>query len=221
MCVLIASVGETPWLAANRDEAYARPFSGPAEWPGDTVFWAPRDEQAGGTWLGVNANGLIAAITNRSGLPERPGLQSRGALVTGALGRPSLDAVRAWLQEELQRGQLNPFQLCVVQGAGGFLCISGPDGTRIEELGPGVHVLSNLHEPGEIRLDARQADPSHVTETLRDHTPRLGGGHAICKHGESRGTVASALIEPHVRFLFAAGPPCRTPLEPVEGYASL
>ena len=218
MCVLIASVGETPWLAANRDEAYARPFSGPVAWPGDPAFWAPRDEQAGGTWLGVNANGLIAAITNRSRLPEQPGLPSRGALVTGALAQPSLDAARAWLQQELQGAQRNPFQLFVLHGAGAFVCISGPAGTRTEELGPGIHVLSNLHEPGEIQLDAGQADLSGVTETLRDHTPRLGGGHAICKHGESRGTVASALIEPHVRFLFAAGPPCETPLEAVAGY---
>ncbi len=218
MCVLIASVGETPWLAANRDEAYARPFRGPVAWPGDTVFWAPRDEQAGGTWLGVNANGLIAAITNRSRLPERPGLPSRGALVTGALAQPSLDAARAWLQEELQGAARNPFQLCVLHGAGAFVCIYGPDGKRIEELAPGVHVLSNLHERGEIQLDALQADASRVTETLCDHTPRLGGGHAICKHGESRGTVASALIEPDVRFLFAAGPPCETPFEPVAGY---
>ena len=85
MCVLICRVGQAPLLAANRDEVYARPFSSPRRWVADTPFWAPRDEEEGGTWIGVNRNGLVVAITNRSRLPAEGGRASRGLLVTGAL----------------------------------------------------------------------------------------------------------------------------------------
>jgi uncharacterized protein with NRDE domain len=83
MCFLICRVGERPLLAANRDEVYARPFSPPRRWVAETPFWAPRDEDEGGTWIGVNERGLVAAITNRSLLPAEAGRESRGHLVTG------------------------------------------------------------------------------------------------------------------------------------------
>lgn len=44
-------VAESPLvIAANRDERLDRPASGPTRWAGEK-FFAPRDEQAGGTWL--------------------------------------------------------------------------------------------------------------------------------------------------------------------------
>ena len=49
MCVLICRVGEHPLLAANRDERYARPFVAPDLWEAPTPFWAPRDEEEGGS----------------------------------------------------------------------------------------------------------------------------------------------------------------------------
>ena len=108
MCILICGVGARPFVAANRDEAYARPFSAPRPWLGGTPFWAPRDEEEGGTWIGVNRTGLVAAITNRSMLPESPGRASRGHLVTGMLARGDLDAACAWVEAELRRSPRNP-----------------------------------------------------------------------------------------------------------------
>ena len=219
MCVLICRVGESPALAANRDEHYTRPFSPPRLWVADTPFWAPRDDEEGGTWIGVNRHGLIAAITNRSTLTETPGRASRGHLVAGVLARPDAAAARDWLTRELRAGAHNPCQIVAIEADRSWLCrIDGPD-FEFTELAPGIHVLSNLHEPGEIDFFLG-ADPTldEMRLELADASPRLPRGYAVCKRAGWRGTVASALIEPGTRFWFAGGPPDETPYEPVPGY---
>jgi hypothetical protein len=219
MCILICRVGERPLVAANRDEAYARPFSAPRRWVADVPFWAPRDEEEGGTWVGVNGAGLVAAITNRSTLPEAPGRASRGRLVTGMLARGDLDRACRWLEEELLRSPRNPCQVVGFEGARGRLFRVGPEGVVSHDLAPGLHVLSNLHEPGELDFGL---PPEPTWDDLRailaDTTPRLPRGYAVCKRGGWRGTVASAFIEPGRRFLFAGGPPDAVPFAPVPAY---
>ena len=71
-------------MAANRDEFLARPAD-PPERSADGRWLAPRDRQAGGTWLGVNATGLFVGVTNRSAGPRDPARRSRGLLVLDAL----------------------------------------------------------------------------------------------------------------------------------------
>ena len=51
-------------VAANRDEFYARPSLPLAQWPETPEIYAGRDLEAGGTWLGVGADGRFAALTN-------------------------------------------------------------------------------------------------------------------------------------------------------------
>ncbi|HEX5138901.1 MAG TPA: NRDE family protein [Planctomycetota bacterium] len=219
MCILICRIGERPLVAANRDEAYARPFTAPRVWVADTPFWAPRDEEEGGTWIGVNREGLVAAITNRSTLPETAGRASRGLLVAGALAKGSFDRACGWLGEDLAHAPRNPCQVVVFQGVRGRLFRVGPEGTEARDLAPGLHVLSNLHEPGELDFGL-SPDPSwdDLRAVLADTAPRLPRGYAVCKRAGWRGTVASTFIEPHRRFLFAGGPPDVVEFEPVAGY---
>jgi len=219
MCILICSIGDRPLVAANRDEAYARPFTAPRVWMADTPFWAPRDEEEGGTWIGVNRLGLVAAITNRSTLPETQGRASRGLLVTGMLARGDLDGACDWLEKELSRSPRNPCQVVGFQGVRGRLFRVGPEGVESRDLGPGLHVLSNLHEPGELDFGL-EPDPSweDLRKVLADTSPRLPRGYAVCKRAGWRGTVASSHIEPGRRFLFAPGPPDAVDFEPVPGY---
>jgi len=219
MCILICGIGERPFVAANRDEVYARPFSSPRVWVAPTPFWAPRDEEEGGTWIGVNGKGLVAAITNRSLLPEAPGRESRGFLVTGILARGELDEACGWVEAELKRSAYNPCQVVAFQGARGRLFRVGPEGTETHDLAPGLHVLSNLHEPGELDFGlAPQPRWDDLRGVLTDTAPRLPRGYAVCKYAGWRGTVASCLIEPGRRFLFAPGPPDAVGFEPVPGY---
>ncbi|MGH0029521.1 MAG: NRDE family protein, partial [Myxococcota bacterium] len=75
-------------VAANRDEYLDRPTEGPAlreTARGDGRVVAPRDARAGGTWLGLNENGLFAAITNRRCESPDPDRRSRGLIVMDAL----------------------------------------------------------------------------------------------------------------------------------------
>ena len=208
MCVLIFRVGEQPLLAANRDEVYGRPFSSPRRWVAGTSFWAPRDEEEGGSWIGVNQNGLMAAITNQSRLEEVPGCASRGHLVTGALAQAGLDSAMEWVRLELVRAPRNPFQLLLLQGPRARIVRVAPEGTEWDNALPGLHVLSNLHDPGEIDFGLPpDASWEGIRPILADPSPRLPRGVAACKRAEWRGTVASAMIEPGHAFLFAPGPP--------------
>ncbi|KQB55096.1 hypothetical protein AQS70_19610 [Pseudomonas endophytica] len=72
-------------VAANRDEFYARPSKPLAQWPEAPQVVAGRDVQAGGTWLGVGADGRFAALTNIREPHQAPARHSRGELVAGFL----------------------------------------------------------------------------------------------------------------------------------------
>ena len=77
-------------LAANRDEFYARPSLPLAQWPEAPQVYAGRDLEAGGTWLGVGADGRFAALTNIRDPHQPPARKSRGELVARFLGGESL-----------------------------------------------------------------------------------------------------------------------------------
>src|SRR5437870_8151407 len=99
-------------LAANRDEARSRPSLPPHRWKDETpTIWAGRDKVAGGTWLGVNDSGLLAAITNRRNGEVDPSLPSRGGLCLGVLRQQSPSGAHAFLENELHGNRFNPFNL--------------------------------------------------------------------------------------------------------------
>jgi uncharacterized protein with NRDE domain len=68
MCLLVfafRSNADYPLLiAANRDEFHRRPTSVARFWPEAPELLAGRDEQLGGTWMGVTRTGKFAAVTN-------------------------------------------------------------------------------------------------------------------------------------------------------------
>lgn len=67
-------------LAANRDEFYARPSLPLAAWEDAPEICGGRDLEAGGTWLGVGAEGRFAALTNIRDPRQPPRGRSRGEL---------------------------------------------------------------------------------------------------------------------------------------------
>ena len=84
MCTLIVSFQQhesVPVLvAANRDELRVRPASSPRRWPGES-FVAPKDEQGGGTWLGLTTGAMFVGVTNRFPSERFTERESRGTLV--------------------------------------------------------------------------------------------------------------------------------------------
>ncbi|WP_289000310.1 NRDE family protein [uncultured Psychrobacter sp.] len=81
-------------LLSNRDEFLQRPTEPLHQWP-DKPIYAGRDQQSGGTWLGIHQvmhdglyeqNGRWAAVLNfRDGVQAEADERSRGALVTDFL----------------------------------------------------------------------------------------------------------------------------------------
>jgi len=90
MCFILLGLNAHPdypfILAANRDEFYARPAQAAEFWQENPNIFAGRDLQAGGTWLGINRTGRIAALTNfRNPGSHDPRRESRGHIITGWL----------------------------------------------------------------------------------------------------------------------------------------
>ena len=72
-------------LASNRDEFHGRPTKTLHWWEDDDIL-AGRDLKAGGTWMGVNRSGKVAAITNYRQFPiTKEYSSSRGELVRNFL----------------------------------------------------------------------------------------------------------------------------------------
>lgn len=143
MCTLAFVVpppGGVLQVAANRDEFLARPAA-PPERSADGRWLAPRDLQAGGTWLGLNAAGLFVGVTNRAGRPPDRSRRSRGLLVLEALESPDAESLHRRLAG-LDACAYNGFHLAYADGA--FAGVTWGDGERLsqEQLGPGVHVLT-------------------------------------------------------------------------------
>ena len=116
---------------------------GPAgDRPAAPRILAGRDLVAGGTWLGVTADGRFAALTNVSGsTPPDPGAPSRGRLpvdfLRGALG------ARAYAREVSREGErYSGFNLLLADRDGAH-CVTNRGDERLTELAPGCHGLGN------------------------------------------------------------------------------
>jgi uncharacterized protein with NRDE domain len=157
----------------NRDEFHDRPAAPLARWDDGSGIIAGRDLRGGGTWLGVTPAGRFALVTNFRvpGYP-RPGLASRGGLVTGWLAGEPLPDTAA----------LNPFNLCLADGEAAQVVTNHPL-PESHALTPGVHGLSNgafaRQWPKTRQLCAALADwlgrdaddPEPLFAALRAETP--------------------------------------------------
>jgi uncharacterized protein with NRDE domain len=154
-------------VAANRDEFYARPSLPLAQWPEAPHVHAGRDLEAGGTWLGVGANGRFAALTNIRDPHQPPARKSRGELVARFLtGDMSIDD---YLADVVGRSlEYAGFNLLV--GNANELWHFNARETEAVMLPPGVYGLSNagLDTPWPKLLKARAA----LAEVLDDPQPQ-------------------------------------------------
>src|SRR5438270_9074088 len=146
MCLLILFyrvVEDAPVVVgANRDEVYSRGGSPPQLLEGPCRAVAGLDPVAGGTWLGVNAHGVLVAVTNRprSELPDR--LRSRGLLARQLLEFPTAAGAAEHGARELDAKRYAGCNLLCADRNGAVVIEAG-DWLRIRPLPPGLHVLTN------------------------------------------------------------------------------
>ena len=131
-------------LAANRDEQLARAWDPPSEyWPDYPGVVAGRDRSGGGTWMGMNRHGVVAAVLNRQGsLGPAPGKLSRGELPLRALARPSAIAAAEALSA-LDAALWRSFNLVLADRTGAiFLRGLGAGQMEWQHLAPGCHMVT-------------------------------------------------------------------------------
>jgi uncharacterized protein with NRDE domain len=147
MCTVVLGLGVLPgarWvLAANRDELRARPAERARArvTPAGHAWFGPLDLEAGGTWLGANAHGLVVAVTNRFGAARDPTRRSRGGLVVAALEATTLEAAVEAIAAT-PPDATNPFHLVVADARAGHLFVGDGQTRAARALGPGWHVLT-------------------------------------------------------------------------------
>lgn len=247
MCTLVLlRRPANPWplvLAANRDEMADRPWDAPGRWWDDRPeVVAGRDVLAGGSWLGVNETGVVAAILNRMGtLGPQAGKRSRGELVLEALDHAdAADAAQSLAG--LAASSYRPFNMVIADNRDAFWLRADGRNIQSRPIPPGLHMLSalELDDRASPRIDAyldrfaALAPPDPMTgtwtqwESLLAHTggdgPEGEEAPSMCfLRPNGFGTVSSSLIAlpapelgqtPPV-WRFAAGRPDQTPFEPV------
>jgi uncharacterized protein with NRDE domain len=127
-------------LIANRDEFYARPAQAIHYWLDAPHVLAGKDEQEGGTWLGVTKEGRWAALTNYREPNAPKGVLSRGHLVAEFL--KGHDEPLAYVQElATQNEQYSGFNLVV--GTRNQAAVVSNRGTAPQLLTAGIYGLSN------------------------------------------------------------------------------
>ncbi|GIW72848.1 MAG: hypothetical protein KatS3mg102_2390 [Planctomycetota bacterium] len=223
-------------VAANRDERLGRPAGPPAlrqpAAPGGPAILAPRDLQAGGTWLGVNAAGVFAAVVNRAEVPHEPGRRSRGLLVLDALGQRSAHQgaaqAAAW-----EASAHNGFCLLVADATQAWLVAGdGREQVQVQRLEPGWHVVTERSRDAGApqarqRLLAERLSPlaargpDEAVRSLRALLAEHGAGglDGVCVHapGLDYGTRSASVLRlgsgrtaAPPCWWHAEGPPCCT-----------
>ncbi len=229
-------------IGANRDEMIDRPWLPPGRhWPDRANVLAGLDETAGGSWLGLNDEGVTAAILNRVGtLGPQPGKRSRGELVLEALDHAdAVDAARALT--ELWPQAYRPFNMLIADNRDAFWMRS--DGHKVDAhpLAEGLSILTafDINDEADPRIAtflpafraAAIPDPDSASwqswqDLLAKKAPagsrdRQDGLAFQLETGF--GTRSSALIglpaidHPEIDpvFLFAPGPPGEASYRPV------
>lgn len=131
-------------IAANRDEMVDRPWDPPGRhWPDRPYAVAGRDRLAGGSWMGVNDHGVVAAILNREGtLGPQAGKRSRGELVLEALDHNDAQVAVEALAD-LDGRAYRGFNMVVADNCTAYwVRADGGPRIKIQPIPAGVHMLT-------------------------------------------------------------------------------
>ena len=177
MCLIALALDQHPRfpvvIAANRDEFFDRPAAALDWWqpaPDSTPILAGRDLQGGGTWLGLNARGRMAMLTNVRDLPRyRATAPSRGAIVPSWLAG---DASAGGFWHATTGQAHNPFNLLAGDLARGAWWWADDRSTAPQSLSPGLYGLSNAALdtpwPKVLRLKTAVGEALDAARTTRE-----------------------------------------------------
>jgi hypothetical protein len=171
MCTLLLGYDHPPGaivVAANRDEAYDRPWDAPGLLEAAPRIVGGRDRAAGGTWLALREAAprrLVAVLNRREHAPpadpgEAPGggstaapspgasalpgpRLSRGLLALEAARSPALEALADLLADRVRTFPVAPFTLLAAE-AGRVLAFRYEDAElSLSPVAPGLHAWTH------------------------------------------------------------------------------
>jgi hypothetical protein len=234
MCLLAIQyrlVPESPILvAANREESYDRASSPPSILSGKPRILCGSDQQAGGTWLGVNQHGLLVAACNRYKLATPITPTSRGILCRELLRAGSARQAVDMALEELSTGKYEGVNYVIADGESGWV-VHGGDEQEVVELREGLSIVGNrdVNDPRDERvklarrlLTLQTLDSPvkflAVASKVFARQPTAPGRPSMVIRGRSRGTVSSTLLSLGQKprdaiYQYAAGPPDKAKYE--------
>lgn len=249
MCTVVIHFNpDAPWpilIGANRDEMSGRPWRSPGRhWDDHPHVIAGIDEEAGGTWMGINDDGLVAAILNRRGsLGPQTGKRSRGELPLEALSHAEAKEAAEALAH-LDGRAYRSFNLVIADASAAFWLRSTGETAEIEAdiIAPGTSLITahDLNDISSPRIGAylpkfRAAElPNADRDAWDDWTVLLGDRASAGADGERTGmtvgdgtgfgTVSSSLVAlpgpdrfgEKPKWRFAPGAPDTTDYEPVD-----
>jgi hypothetical protein len=218
-------------LFFNRDESVRRGLALPPErleLEGVRVL-APRDADAGGTWIGVNERGLAVALLNgadRRGATETEGAdarRSRGLLVTELLAAPTAAAALARLAE-VSLDRYRGFLLAV------FAPGAAPearlwDGEALAAVAAQAPLASSSLDRTRAQTERERTyrrvvgdapERAALAAFQRSHEPERGPW-SPCMHRADASTVSATEVRVDARAValrYAGGPPCTHPFGP-------
>jgi Transport and Golgi organisation 2 len=157
MCLLAVQyrlVPESPILvAANREEYVDRPSLAPSIQSGKPRVLCGVDQKAGGTWLGVNQNGLFVGLCNRATHEPLFGQRSRGLLALDMLRCTSANRAIEKFESESVNNRYEACNLIVADSLNGYVIYLDQQVT-VQPLEEGLNIIGarGLNDPDDDRV---------------------------------------------------------------------
>jgi hypothetical protein len=218
-------------LGHNRDERLSRARGiAPALIAAEPLhFLAPRDPEAGGTWIGVNAAGMTVCMLNAAEPPERElpaPPRSRGLVAWEALRQPSAVAILDMLSAD-DLSDVRSFQLAVASPGSPW---SRPSLLHVRWNGFGLSwdvlsgaqvLVSSTKDQARAELERRASwarlldgagsvERERIAAWLAGHEPEPGAWSA-CMHREDARTMSRTVVDvgpEGIRLEYLDGQPC-------------
>jgi hypothetical protein len=224
-------VPEAPVLvAANREERYSRPSLPPSIQSGKPRVLCGIDKEAGGTWLGVNQNGLFVGVSNRK--KEMPTFisRSRGQLCLDLLRAESARQALDICMDEVNTGKYQGANYIFADAESGW-AVHAADDINAVPLREGLNLiadrdLNDEHDP-RIEMASRLLTLQMLDSPVKflaiaskvfARAPSPPGRPSIVVREQERGTVSSSLISLGTKprdaiYQYASGAPDRSKYE--------
>ncbi|MEM7783244.1 MAG: NRDE family protein [Planctomycetota bacterium] len=207
LAIVYHLVPEAPILVAyNREEPFDRNFPTPSIQAGKPRVLASIDPHTGGTYLGMNQNGLFVGVVRRKKYDNPMSLRSRGSLAREMLKCNSATQAVDLALEELHSGHYGSANFCVADPDSGWVIQSGKE-ADVFELKQGLCVVGerDVNDPMDER--ARMATRLLTLQTLDSpvkflaiaskvlaRTQTVPGRPSMVVKEKNYGTVSSTLI---------------------------